>query len=506
MADAMAGDPVLTASPLQRSELLRSADATLARNKQLIYNAWRRDHDASTLVTLIAEGDAVVVAALDRTPDPKNADVHFEAVHFDYYRVADGKVVQHESTPRFTLEQILDALEHPLPNALPDPGTGAPAAVPIEQQAARLLDGANPKLAANKRVVFDFFRIALVSGRLDVTPQYATESYIQHNPTVPTGRTALIKTFEKIIKPQPTLSPGVPGVVRVLAERDQVVLVQQRVAGGSGVPTWMFDMFRVQDGKVAEHWDSPREAAEVGAARTSEPGKLYPAALAESTLVASSVPAVGSTSRQALQGTWLIEQPVYTAKTVDGQLPPLTSDGQTLYQQHLDARRAGDATFDDTAWCGSAGIPRLMLMDYPFQIVLQPNDTIFFYYEWNRWQRLIYMTHDKVSPIGTSSMGSAAGHWEGDSLVILSNGFREDSLIDGAGLPHSDKLQVTERLHLIAPDVLEDRIRIEDPAYYTQPWDMRASYRRRPVHTTLPEDVCLDRAADGPPADKPRAH
>jgi predicted SnoaL-like aldol condensation-catalyzing enzyme len=500
----MAGNPVLTAPPLRQPELLRSADATLARNKHLIYDVWRREHDASTLVTLIAEGDAVVVATLDRTLDPKNADIHFEAVRFDYYRVADGNVVQHESTPRFTLGQILDALEHPVPDAPPDPGTAATAAVPIERQAESLLDSADSKLAANKRVVFDFFRIAVVSGRLDVTPRYATESYIQHNPTVPTGRTALIKTLEKFIKPQPTLSPGVPGVVRVMAERDQVVLVQQRVAGG--VPSWMFDMFRVQDGQVAEHWDSPREAAEVGAVRTSEPGKLYPAALAESTPAAWSVPAVGLTSRKALQGTWLIEQPVFTARAVDSQLPPLTRDGQTLYQQHLDARRAGDTTFDDTTWCGSAGIPRLMLMDYPFQIVLQPNDTLFFYYEWNRWQRLIYMTRDTLSPIGTSSMGSAVGHWEGDSLVILSSGFREDSLIDGAGLPHSDKLQVTERLHLIAPDVLEDRIRIEDPAYYTQPWDMRVSYRRQPVHTALPEDVCLDRAAVGPPAEKPRVH
>ena len=66
------------------------------------------------------------------------------------------------------------------PEAMGVPPTAAP------DQAA-LLQSEDPKLAANKKLVFDMWRAIIQGGHTEMAPQYFTESYIQHNPNVATG-------------------------------------------------------------------------------------------------------------------------------------------------------------------------------------------------------------------------------------------------------------------------------------------------------------------------------
>lgn len=76
---------------------------------------------------------------------------------------------------------------------------------------------------------------------------YATD-YIQHNPDIPQGRNALQKIVE-------TLSPSVhyePGLI--IAERD-LVAIHGRIRGWADEPQVVVDIFRIEGGKLAEHWD-----------------------------------------------------------------------------------------------------------------------------------------------------------------------------------------------------------------------------------------------------------
>ena len=66
-------------------------------------------------------------------------------------------------------------------------------------------------------------------------------------------------------------------------------------------------------------------------------------------------------------------------------------------------------------------------------------------------------------------------------------------------VPHGYDLKVTERYRLIAPDTLEDRITIEDPAYFTKAWDVVVIYKRQP-DMIFAEDICLDRIEAKQPA------
>ena len=98
------------------------------------------------------------------------------------------------------------------------------------------------------------------------------------------------------------------------------------------------------------------------------------------------------------------------------------------------------------------------------------------------------------------TVGLSRGEWVDDKLVVKTDHLIDTTPIDSAGLPHSDALKLTETLRLRSPDVLS-RIRFEDPATFTRPWETVVTYRRKPG-ARIQEDVCLDRLQAGEPAVK----
>lgn len=124
----------------------------------------------------------------------------------------------------------------------------------------QMLASGDAKLAANKRLVYDFWREVFEGGHLELSEKYLADSYIQHNPNVPTGRAGFVEFFGKFSKPRP-IQPRIKApLVTIMAEADMVVLVfvseqaNPNDAGKKYATTW-FDMFRIENGKIAEHWD-----------------------------------------------------------------------------------------------------------------------------------------------------------------------------------------------------------------------------------------------------------
>jgi predicted SnoaL-like aldol condensation-catalyzing enzyme len=123
----------------------------------------------------------------------------------------------------------------------------------------QMLASPNPQLAANKRLVYDFWREVFEGGHLDLANKYLAESYIQHNPNVPTGRAGFVDFFSRFAKAKPIEARVRAPLVSIVAEGDFVVLgfVKEQThpkTSATYTTTW-FDMFRIQDGKIAEHWD-----------------------------------------------------------------------------------------------------------------------------------------------------------------------------------------------------------------------------------------------------------
>src|ERR1700712_4802149 len=94
--------------------------------------------------------------------------------------------------------------------------------VPLSNQ-KNLLQSNDPRLAANKKLVYDCWREMLEAGHLELADKYLDENYIQHNPNVPTGRKGFVELFSKFAKPKPIVDTIQGPVVAIVAEGDLVV-------------------------------------------------------------------------------------------------------------------------------------------------------------------------------------------------------------------------------------------------------------------------------------------
>ncbi|HEX5688065.1 MAG TPA: nuclear transport factor 2 family protein [Ideonella sp.] len=136
----------------------------------------------------------------------------------------------------------------------------AQVAVVAAPDHAALLASADPQLVRNKRLVYDFWREVFEAGHLELAEKYLAEGYIQHNPSVPTGRAAFVEFFGQFKKPRPIEAKVGAPLVSITAEGDLVVLsfvrevADPKDASKKYTTTW-FDMFRVEGGKITEHWD-----------------------------------------------------------------------------------------------------------------------------------------------------------------------------------------------------------------------------------------------------------
>jgi len=108
-----------------------------------------------------------------------------------------------------------------------------------------------------EKIVVDFYDKIFVQHGGDVkkvATQYVHEDYIQHNPWVATGRAPFIAAFSRVVEKRPATSKTV--IKRVITSGDYVVLhvhafdTSRKGPGSAGV-----DTFRVENGKIMEHWD-----------------------------------------------------------------------------------------------------------------------------------------------------------------------------------------------------------------------------------------------------------
>jgi predicted SnoaL-like aldol condensation-catalyzing enzyme len=144
------------------------------------------------------------------------------------------------------------------------------AALPVKPvdpaQQANLLKSSDAKLAANKKLAYDFFRIVLNGRRLNEADKYMTADYMQHNPNADTGMAGFKAYFSALPGGEQPIPATLPGLVAIQAEGDYVTLSFVREyddpsAPGQKYTTTWFDMFRIVNGKIVEHWDSATKGA-----------------------------------------------------------------------------------------------------------------------------------------------------------------------------------------------------------------------------------------------------
>ena len=113
---------------------------------------------------------------------------------------------------------------------------------------------------ANLKMVMDWWREVVFARHVDLAQKYMANDYVQHDPNVPNGLAAFVEIFGK--RPAQAIPAALPHPpVKAFAKGDYVVMVWEHQepdpADASKTYTFnTFDVMRVQNGKIQEHWDS----------------------------------------------------------------------------------------------------------------------------------------------------------------------------------------------------------------------------------------------------------
>ena len=255
-----AADVMLAEGYIQHSPVLRTGRTAF---KQIFSVVPRRDIPplvSPPLVHSIAEGNLVVMSLRESVAAREGVPAYV-TTHFNLFRAENGRLAEHWHSV------------HTPPGAdvpLPEEGGPQPVTGAVGEAQRRWLEAVEPRLARNKRLVFDLWREIVDAGREQNASRYMERDFIEHNPNAGMGLAGFRRHFAS--RPDRDIQPWIKApVVALVAESDIVVLVTMQQhphparPGRTYTTTW-FDMFRIEDGKIAEHWDdaepgeSPRES------------------------------------------------------------------------------------------------------------------------------------------------------------------------------------------------------------------------------------------------------
>jgi hypothetical protein len=150
---------------------------------------------------------------------------------------------------------------------------------------------------------------------------------------------------------------------------------------------------------------------------------------------------------------------------------------------------------DPLAQCYMPGVPRIMYLDFPFQIFQTPQ-AVAVTFEWSLVFRLIYTDGSRHPADVDSWMGDSRGRWDGDTLVVDVGNHNDKTWFDMAGDFHSDALHVVERYRMTGPDSIQYEATIEDSKVFTKPWTISLPLRRRTDRDRLFEYSCQSEAEE----------
>jgi hypothetical protein len=172
----------------------------------------------------------------------------------------------------------------------------------------------------------------------------------------------------------------------------------------------------------------------------------------------------------------------FLVEPVDGQMPATTPEANAARTQRQQAQQARRATlqgreadsytdrsnYDRCISNGPMGSMTPKIYNSGNRIVQGPG--------WVAWsQEMIHETRviptdnrPTVSPAIKSWMGTSVGHWEGDTLVVVTTGIKPESAI--SQMPISDEGKLIERFTRVGPKTLEYRMTVDDPKTWVAPW------------------------------------
>jgi hypothetical protein len=164
-------------------------------------------------------------------------------------------------------------------------------------------------------------------------------------------------------------------------------------------------------------------------------------------------------------------------------------------KEQMKKRREHGGRDDPHTYCKPPNFPRAWTLPQYIKIVQTPTLTVLLH-EFNAAYREVYMDGRPLpeNPNPTWN-GYSIAHWDGDTLVIETNGIRDDMWLDIQGSPVTESARVTERLRRVNFGILQVEIAVNDPKAYTRAWSVTIEMAVQ-VDTPMLEEICLDDEQD----------
>ncbi len=152
---------------------------------------------------------------------------------------------------------------------------------------------------------------------------------------------------------------------------------------------------------------------------------------------------------------------------------------------------------DPVSRCQPAGALRLLTYP-PFRKIVQTPGLVVILSERDVTYRQIFTdARELPSDPQPSFTGYSSGHWDGDTLVVQTNGFRDGMWLDRSGSPLTSAAKMTERFRRVNYGNLEIEITMDDPKAYTAPWTVKLN-QFIVLNTELLEYFCQENEKDLP--------
>jgi hypothetical protein len=187
-----------------------------------------------------------------------------------------------------------------------------------------------------------------------------------------------------------------------------------------------------------------------------------------------------------LTGVWRNPDGALLNNVASGVNVPFRPEAAALYKQRQD-------TFSKdrpSGRCLPHGVPDAMLVPAtPFKFIQTPGVMLILFENQGHYRQVFTDGRGLPSEMQSTWLGYSVGKWEGDTFVVESRGFNDQTWLDDGGHPHSDAYHAIERFR--RPDFghLIMDITIDDPKMYTRTWTATVRFEFFP-DMELMESVC----------------
>jgi hypothetical protein len=182
-------------------------------------------------------------------------------------------------------------------------------------------------------------------------------------------------------------------------------------------------------------------------------------------------------------------------------IPPFTAEGLEKYKANRrgisDARARGRDDQDPLAFCYPPGPTRIFTEPKTFEIRQVP-EMAYIISEIDHIVRRIQIGGEKVEGYPPTWHGYSVGRYDGETLVVDTTEFNEQTWLDSLGTVHSDALKLAERFRRTNRDTLEIAVTFDDPKTFTKPWGGKKLYQLLPAAFEMPDNaICEEFRKEG---------